>query len=208
MGISLKYLVLIGAIFFSSFSYSAASGGGGGDKEETPSFGLFPPAQYPPEDATVLGLRSSLGWARHKNVFGLDINIGGGVTTGTFAGAAFSGFFNNNKGNALILITQSTLGVNRNMGKLYVVGAQIAGIVNITGKEGHIFGLQAALVNTGMKLNIYGVQAGLYNEADNVYGFQIGILNKAQSLHGIQIGLLNIHEKGMIKYFPVINVGF
>ncbi len=188
-----------------SFSQSPAHADDSGD---FPSFAIFPPIQYPQEEATIKGGRASVGWGKHKNVYGLDLGLVGNVTTGKFIGMAMSGIFNETRGNTYIVFMQYATMLNSNSGKARIFGSQLTLGLN-KNKAASIYGAQVAgIANLGMNNNIYGFQIGFYNEAKNIYGFQIGLLNKTENLHGIQLGLMNIHLKGLIKYFPIINIGF
>ncbi len=178
-------------------------------RAEVGAFGIVPPyLQAPVENSTIRGSRFSLGWARHRKVVGWDIGLIGNMTTTTFIGIGTSGIFNETYGDTYIVPLQLAGLWNRNTGSLYVFGLQIAAGMNITGKSGKIFGLQiAGIANRGPN-DIYGVQAALYNEARRVYGFQIGAVNITEELHGIQIGVINVHKKGLLKFFPIVNVSF
>jgi hypothetical protein len=97
---------------------------------------------------------------------------------------------------------------NINKNKTMVTGVQVALGLNYNMAASQVNGIQLAAVNLCEHTDIWGLQAGLYNRAQNVYGFQIGVVNVAETLHGIQIGLLNFHRKGMISVSPILNVGF
>ena len=53
-----------------------------------------------------------------------------------------------------------------------------------------------------------GVQAGVFNRADDVNGLQIGLINRTVSLRGIQVGLVNLLEEGPLTFFPIVNAAF
>lgn len=55
---------------------------------------------------------------------------------------------------------------------------------------------------------VNGCQVGFVNVAKDVNGVQVGMLNGAKKLCGVQIGLLNVNERGPLKFFPMINVGW
>lgn len=170
--------------------------------------GLFPPLQYPGTDATVWGLRLSPGWARHKEMYGIDMGLIGNMTDENFVGVSMAGGFNYTAGNAFVIFTQLAGGVNHSEGSLTVLGIQLAIGANNTRGEAHIIGAQLSTIGNFGHNNIYGVQFGIINQADEVYGFQVGLINRAKNLHGIQIGLANYNEAGPLKFMPVINVGF
>ena len=179
------------------------------DDDSYTAGGLFPPLQYPSEDEAVIGLRVSPGWAKHKNVYGLDFGTIGNITTSNFVGMAFSGVFNRTEGSATILLIQAAGVANYNKAKTNVIGMQWALGFNYGAAQHDIYGLQIALGgNFGAKTKIYGFQVGIYNEAESVYGFQLGLVNKTKNLSGIQIGLINYHANGWLPVFPVINIGF
>ena len=97
---------------------------------------------------------------------------------------------------------------NSNAQKTRVIGLQAALGLNRNVAESSVVGLQFAAVNLAGFTDIYGVQAGIYNEAQEVYGLQIGLINRAKNLHGIQIGLANFNDAGPFKISPLLNVGF
>jgi hypothetical protein len=154
-------------------------------------FSLVNPAEVPGDDYSIKGLRLSLIYGNHRNVSGIDLGLIGNFTEQDFKGTAISGIFNHTAGDTTI------------------VGAQIAGIVNINKARASIYGVQFAIgANLGEYTDIYGVQIGLYNRAREVYGLQIGLLNYATNLHGVQIGLLNFNSQGWFSMSPLINIGF
>ncbi len=169
---------------------------------------LANPVQYPPDDFTVAGIRIGLLVGKHKNVYGLDIGGIGNITESNFIGMAIAGGFNNTRGSTNIILLQLAGLANINSGKTNVYGFQIAP-VNWNSGGGSIVGVSLGiLVNKNSLSDIYGLQLGLYNEAQAVYGFQIGIINKTKSLHGLQIGLMNFNEAGPLIASPIINIGF
>lgn len=172
------------------------------------SLGLLPPVQFPPEKFTIVGARISALYGQHQEVYGIDIGALGNITTQNFVGLAVAGGFNHTKNMATVLGLQAAGGANINTGKLKVFGLQAALGANINTGEARIFGLQFAAANLASHTKIYGVQAGLYNVAQEVYGFQIGLVNKTEYLHGLQIGLLNIYSKGTVGVSPILNIGF
>jgi hypothetical protein len=70
-----------------------------------------------------------------------------------------------------------------------------------------VSGLQAGLFNH-VRYDINGVQAGVFNRADDVNGLQIGLINRTVSLRGIQVGLVNLLEGGPLTFFPIVNAAF
>jgi hypothetical protein len=170
--------------------------------------GIFPPLQYPGADESVVGIRSSLGWAKHKKMYGADFSPIGNITTSKFVGMALSGIFNRTEGKATIIFLQAAGLVNYNKAQTDVLGMQWTLGYNHSVGVNNIYGLQLALAGNFGKNNIFGVQFGFVNKAESVYGFQIGLYNKVKNLHGLQIGLVNVCEHGGLPFFPVINVGF
>ncbi|MFC1549896.1 LA_2272 family surface repeat-containing protein [Candidatus Neomarinimicrobiota bacterium] len=72
---------------------------------------------------------------------------------------------------------------------------------NFTGWQDNTFNIT--------KGNFEGLQAGLYNYANNATGLQLGLINYARNLHGVQIGLVNIIEQGgAFPFLPIINWSF
>lgn len=166
---------------------------------------LIPEFQFPDEDVTAYS-RFSWLYGRHDSVYGVDLGVLGNMTNKTSGGIAFSGLFNINRGNVYATGLQFAGLVNWNTGKTYVGGVQ-ASLFNMNGGDGGIYGLQLGGVNYAPKTKVYGLQLGLYNEADRVTGFQIGLINVTKSLRGIQLGLININKSG-IPFLPGINIGF
>ncbi len=171
------------------------------------ALGLMPPIQFPPEDFTIVGLRLSMLYGQHQEVYGLDVGLLGNVTTQSFVGLAVAGGFNATKNTARVLGVQLAGGANVNRGKLTVIGLQAA-LANINSGEASIVGVQFGAVNLSGHTKVYGLQAGVYNVAQEVYGFQIGLINQTESLHGLQIGLLNFYHKGTVGVSPILNMGF
>jgi len=172
------------------------------------SVGVAPPVQFPPSDFTVTGLRLSGLWGHHRDLYGLDFGLLGNITDQSFVGLGASGLFNYTKGTTTILGLQLAGLTNINTGKTNVYGLQVALGLNSNTAASSLAGVQLAAVNLSPFMDIYGLQAGIYNSAKDVYGFQIGLVNVADNLHGIQIGLINFHKKGLIGVSPLINVGF
>ena len=83
-------------------------------------------------------------------------------------------------------------------------GIQV-GIYNSVGR-GDLFGIQAGLWNEA--LSFRGVQAGLVNVVGEGRGVQVGIVNRAETFYGYQIGLVNIIRDAELQFFPIVNIGF
>jgi hypothetical protein len=196
--ILLKF-VLISSIFFAIQSEAAV----------TPlSVGIAPPVQFPPSDFTITGLRVSALWGHHRDLYGVDVGMLGNITDQTFTGLGVSGLFNYTKGTTTILGLQLAGLTNINTNKTEVYGVQAALGLNSNTAASSLVGVQLAAANLSPFMDIYGLQAGLYNRAKDVYGFQIGVVNVADNLHGIQIGLINFNTKGLIGVSPLLNIGF
>jgi hypothetical protein len=173
------------------------------------SINIVPPAQFPPSDFTVAGVRASVIWGRHRNVYGFDLGAIGNMTDGNLVGLAAAGVFNLNRGESTHLGLQLAGVTNVNVNKARNFGLQVAGALNINYAESRLVGVQlAALGNYSPFTAVYGLQAGLYNKAREVYGFQIGLINVVENLHGIQIGLVNFNTRGLFAVAPILNVGF
>lgn len=172
------------------------------------SLSILPPVQFPAEDFNITGLRLSVLWGRQRDIYGLDLGVIGNMTNQTFVGTAVSGLFNINRGMTTILGAQVAGGANISKQKTNIFGVQLALGLNSLEAASSVTGLQLAMANLSPHTNIYGVQAGIYNVADQVYGFQIGLVNVVNNLHGLQIGLLNFHHQGLFSVSPVINFGF
>ena len=169
---------------------------------------IIPPIQFPPSKFDIVGLRASVIYGSHRSVSGIDIGLIGNFTETSFAGLAVAGGFNRNKGKATILGAQLAGLANLNMEKTQVYGVQASALANYNKAESHVVGIQLAMANLAKETTIYGIQAGVWNNARAVYGFQIGIVNMATDLHGLQIGLVNFHHNGLFKVAPILNVGF
>ena len=202
VSLSLLTLTLAAAILSSSEADAAAA-------VSPLSVAIVPPIQFPSDEFSITGLRASVLWGRHRDVYGLDFGAIGNITEQTFMGIGFSGLFNMTHGMTTILALQGAGLLNMNTQKTDVYGLQIAGGMNINTAQSKVVGLQAALIaNLSTNTTIYGAQIGLYNRAQDVYGFQIGLVNFAKNLHGIQIGLINFNEGGIFGVAPILNVGF
>jgi hypothetical protein len=170
---------------------------------------ILPPIQFPPDDFAITGLRASVLWGHHRNVYGLDLALGGNMTDQVFTGAALAGVFNYTTGTTSAVGLQAAGVTNVNLGQTKIYGVQFALGVNYNSAASSVSGLQAALLaNIAPFTDIYGVQFGLYNRAKDVYGLQLGLVNVADNLHGVQIGLVNFNHKGTFVVSPILNVGF
>ncbi len=194
-------LLLVGCISF-SVSHSAYA------FSSPLSVGIVPPIQFPTSDFSVTGVRASVLWGRHRDMYGIDVGLLGNVTEQEFVGIALSGGFNYTSGNTTAIGGQiSGLG-NFNTNKTDVYGVQAAGLLNKNDAASSVNGLQIAVANLAPHTVVRGVQAGIYNRALAVYGFQIGLVNRADNLHGLQIGLINFHHKGTFAVSPFLNFGW
>lgn len=171
------------------------------------SVSILPPLEFPSPEYSVTGLRASVLWGRHRDMYGIDLGLGGNMTEQRFVGIAVSGLFNYTAGDATILGLQAAAVANVNIQKTNVYGVQLAAL-NKNDAESGLVGLGLGLVNLSPNMRVTGIQAGIYNEARSVYGFQIGLVNKTTDLHGLQIGLLNFATNGPFAVSPILNVGF
>lgn len=173
------------------------------------SVGLVPPIQFPPADFSVTGLRLSLLWGHHRDMYGIDLGVIGNVTDQDFTGIGLSGVFNLTRGTTKAIGAQLAGLANINTNKTRVYGLQGAIGLNENDAESSVVGLQiAALANLSDHTTVYGAQIALYNKAYAVYGFQIGLVNVVENLHGLQIGLVNFNHTGVFSVSPILNVGF
>lgn len=197
-----KFILLFYSIFFFSSlkTFGALS---------PVSVSIIPPIQIPPADFSVTGIRASLLWGHHRDLYGIDLGVLGNITDQDFMGIGVSGIFNLTSGTTNILGLQLAGITNINKNKVTGVGFQIAGLANINTAASSFSGLQASLgVNYSPFSTIYGAQVGIYNVANVVYGFQIGLVNITESLYGVQIGLANFNRKGLFSFTPILNIGF
>jgi len=173
------------------------------------SVSIIPPVQFPPSDFSVTGVRASVLWGHHRDMYGVDIGLLGNITEQDFTGIAISGIFNNTRGTTNALGLQLAGIANVNTNKTRVIGLQAALGANYNAAASTVAGIQLGLLaNVAPFTDIYGLQIGLYNRAKEVYGFQIGLVNIADNLHGVQIGIANFNHKGPFAISPIINVGF
>ncbi len=172
------------------------------------SVSIMPPVQFPPQDYSVTGLRGSIIYGKHRDLYGIDLGLIGNITEQDFVGIGVSGIFNYTKGTTTALGLQFAGITNVNTNKTRVVGLQIAGITNINSAESSVSGIQLSLANLSSHTTIYGIQGGIYNKAKSVYGLQLGLINITDNLHGLQIGLINFNKTGVFAVSPILNFGF
>ena len=72
--------------------------------------------------------------------------------------------------------------------------------------RGDLFGIQAGLWNESMSHR--GVQFGLINVSGDSQGLQIGLINRSETMYGFQLGLVNIIRDAEFQFMPILNVGF
>ena len=72
--------------------------------------------------------------------------------------------------------------------------------------RGDLFGIQAGLWNESMSHR--GVQFGLINVSGDSQGLQIGLINRSETMYGFQVGLVNIIRDAEFQFMPILNVGF
>ena len=155
--------------------------------------GIFPPAQIGSEDASVLGVRLSLPYAKHAGVIGIDAGVVNDV--GYLAGVQFG----------IVNLAEEFHGFqfgvfNRSE---YVLGGAQIGLVNWT--DYGVDGVQAGLFN--MCADLCGVQIGLFNSASAFEGVQIGLINDSGGFEGLQLGGLNIETSANLV-LPILNISF
>lgn len=194
-----KWILFFCLTFLSSPSFAAYS---------PMAFSLATPVQFPDSDYNVSGLRFSLLWGSHRDVYGLDLGGVGNITNQRFVGTPISGVFNYTKGETTALGVQLAGLTNFNLQKTHVYGLQLALGLNYNKAASEVIGLQLAAVNLAEFTDVYGVQIGVYNRAHSVRGLQIGLVNVADNLRGLQIGLVNFHYTGLFYVSPFVNFGF
>ena len=72
--------------------------------------------------------------------------------------------------------------------------------------RGDLFGIQAGLWNESQSHR--GVQFGAINVSGDSQGFQIGLINRSETMYGFQIGLINIIRDAEFQFMPIVNIGF
>lgn len=172
------------------------------------SVGIIPPVQFPPEDFSITGVRLSLLYGDHRDIYGLDFGVLGNVTQQDFTGLAISGLANITHGTTTVIGLQAAGLMNINTNKTNVYGLQLALGLNNNTAASSVTGFDIALVNLVPNTDIYGFQVGVYNKALSVTGFQIGLVNVVNQLRGVQIGLINFNHTGLFSVSPILNVGF
>lgn len=203
----MKKLILYSSLVYAFFGFHPPSARAA--SAITPlSISIMPPVQFPSDEFAIVGLRASVLYGHHRNVYGVDVGLLGNITDQDFTGLGVSGIFNKTSGTTTVLGLQFAGLTNINTGKTSVIGIQAALGSNYNTAASSLVGLQVAAANLSPFMDIYGLQLGIYNRAREVYGFQIGLVNYAESLHGIQIGILNFNNKGLISVSPVLNIGF
>ena len=50
------------------------------------AIGLVPPIQFPSDEFTITGLRASVLWGHHRDMYGLDFGVLGNITDQTYTG--------------------------------------------------------------------------------------------------------------------------
>ena len=164
------------------------------------SMALVPPVQFPSADDDVVGIRLGLPWARHHDVYGLDVDALAGEAAGDAGPLSVAGVYSG-VGGDMTGIQIAGL-VNRVEGR--ASGVQASAIANVDGESSAI---QVALVNATAR-DAAGLQIGVWNDAGSMSGLQIGVFNFARSLYGVQIGLSNYVEDSPLPWFPIMNVCF
>lgn len=172
------------------------------------SVSILNPVQFPPDDFSITGVRASVLFGHHRNVYGIDLGVLGNITEQEFTGIAVSGLFNMTHGLANVIGLQLAGLTNINTNKLNVFGVQAALLMNFNDAASTVNGLEIALANVAPYTNINGFQIGLYNRAVDVHGLQIGLVNVTDNLHGLQIGFINFNHKGTFIVSPILNAGF
>jgi hypothetical protein len=195
----IKWMIASAALLFSTHAYAFYS---------PLSLSVLPPVQFPSSEFSVTGVRLSVLWGQHRDIYGIDLGVLGNVTEQTFTGLAISGLTNITHGTTTAIGMQLAGIANVNTNKTAVYGLQAAAILNDNTASSSVSGLELALVNLAANTDIYGFQVGLYNKALSVSGFQIGLVNVTNSLHGLQIGLINFNHTGVFSVSPILNVGF
>ena len=155
--------------------------------------GIFPPVQIGSEDASVLGVRLSLPYAKHAGVIGIDAGVVNDA--GYLAGVQIG----------LVNLAEEFHGLQLgvfNRSDCVLGGAQI-GLVNWT--DHGVDGVQAGLFN--MCADLCGVQIGLFNSASTFEGVQIGLINSSGGFEGLQLGGVNIESSANLV-LPILNISF
>ena len=98
--------------------------------------------------------------------FGVNIVIY--ITEQTFTGIAVSGGFNYTKGNTTVLGLQLAGLTNINTNKTNIYGLQASLGLNMNSAQGSLVGFGVALANITPFTDVYAVQVGVYNKAQEV----------------------------------------
>lgn len=164
------------------------------------AFSIIPPAQFPPTDWDVYGLRVNAFVGHHRDVAFIDVGFLGNIADGNLSGIEIGGLYNRiGSSDGAIQIGGLLNYVQREF-----CGFQASFLVNRV--EGDMEGLQVAAVN--MTQDGAGIQIGVLNRAERFSGLQIGLANYAYQLQGVQIGVFNVIEDSNIPFMPVLNVAF
>lgn len=177
-----------------------------GSQELPPSGGIaplaisiVPPAQIPPADFDIYGVRINVFVGRHRNVAFVDAGILGNIVDGNMTGIELAGIYNR-IGSSDGAIQAACI---MNYVKHDFCGVEL-GLANRVG--GDMQGLQAGAINlTG---DGAGIQLGIINSAERFSGLQVGLVNYAYQLEGVQIGAFNVIEDSNIPFLPLINAAF
>ena len=155
------------------------------------SVGVFPPVQVGSKDASVLGVRLSLPYAKHAGVIGIDAGVVNDA--GYLAGVQFG----------IVNLVKEFNGLQLGVFNYsdYVLGGAQIGLVNWA--DHGVDGVQAGLFN--MCTDLCGVQIGLFNSASNFEGVQIGLINNSGGFEGLQLGGVNI-ETSENLVLPILNI--
>lgn len=160
---------------------------------------IVPPAQLPPLDWDVYGVRINVFVGHHRNVAFVDAGILGNIVDGNMTGIELAGIYNR-IGSSDGAIQAACI---MNYVKHDFCGVEL-GLANRVG--GDMQGLQAGAVNlTG---DGAGIQLGIINSAERFSGLQVGLVNYAYQLEGVQIGAFNVIEDSNIPFLPLINAAF
>lgn len=164
------------------------------------AFSIVPPAQFPPEDWDIYGLRVNLFVGHHRDVAFVDIGLFGNYADGNLLGLEGAGLFNSvGSSNGAIQLAGIYNSVSRDF-----CGLQGAFIANVV--DGDMIGLEVAAINLAQDMS--GIQIGLFNRAERASGLQIGVVNYAYQMEGLQIGLLNVIGDSNIPCLPILNAAF
>lgn len=160
---------------------------------------IVPPAQVPPQDWDIYGVRINVFVGRHRNVAFVDAGILGNIVDGNMTGVELAGIYNR-IGSSDGAIQAACI---MNYVKHDFCGVEL-GLANRV--RGDMQGLQAGVVNlTG---DGAGIQMGVINSAERFSGLQVGLVNYAYQLEGVQIGAFNVIEDSNIPFLPLINAAF